>query len=58
MLPNEWKLPLNLAIGIHVMIVLAALYLPGFFKAKPKFADIYTVSLVNIAEPVAAPSFG
>jgi len=56
MLPNEWKLPLNLAIGIHVMIVLAALYLPGFFKAKPKFADIYTVSLVNIAEPVAAPS--
>ena len=55
MLPNEWKLPLNLAIGIHVMIVLAALYLPGLFKAKPKFADIYTVSLVNIAEPVAAP---
>ena len=37
------------------MIVLAALYLPGLFKAKPKFADIYTVSLVNIAEPVAAP---
>lgn len=56
MLPNEWKLPLNFAIGIHVMIVLAALYLPGFFKAKPKFADIYTVSLVNIAEPVTAPS--
>jgi len=55
MLPNEWKLPLNFAIGIHVMIVLAALYLPGFFIAKPKFADIYTVSLVNIAEPVAAP---
>ena len=55
MLPNEWKLPLNFAIGIHVMIVLAALYLPGFFKAKPKFADIYTVSLVNIAEPVVAP---
>jgi TonB family protein len=55
MLPNEWKLPLNFAVGIHVMIVLAALYLPGFFKAKPKFADIYTVSLVNIAEPVAAP---
>ncbi len=54
-LPNEWKLPLNFAVGIHVMIVLAALFLPGFFKAKPKFADIYTVSLVNIAEPVSAP---
>jgi colicin import membrane protein len=52
---NEWKLPLNFAIGIHVMILLAALYLPGIFKAKPKFAEIYTVSLINVAEPVAAP---
>jgi outer membrane biosynthesis protein TonB len=55
MQPNDWKLPLNFAIGIHVMILLGALYLPGLFKAKPKFADIYTVSLINIAEPVAAP---
>ncbi len=55
MFPNEWKLPLNIAIGIHVLVVLCALYLPGFFKAKPKFADIYTVSLINIAEPVEAP---
>lgn len=37
------------------MVFLAAVYLPGFFKAKPKFADIYTVSLINIAEPVLAP---
>jgi outer membrane biosynthesis protein TonB len=55
MQPNDWKLPLNIAIGIHVMILLGALYLPGFFKAKPKFADVYTVSLINIAEPIAAP---
>ncbi len=55
MQPNDWKLPLNFAIGIHVMLLLGALYLPGLFKAKPKFADIYTVSLINIAEPVAAP---
>ncbi len=52
---NEWKLPLNFAIGLHVMILLGALFLPGLFKAKPKFADVYTVSLINIAEPVAAP---
>ena len=53
--PNEWKLPLNLAVGIHLMVLLGALFLPGLFKAKPKFAEIYTVSLINIAEPVAAP---
>lgn len=48
---NEWKLPLNLAIGFHVLIVLSSIYLPDFFKAKPKFADIYTVSIINVAEP-------
>ncbi len=37
------------------MLLLGALYLPGLFKAKPKFADIYTVSLINIAEPVVGP---
>lgn len=52
---NEWKLPLNFAVGIHVMVLLGALYLPGFFKAKPKFADIYTVSLITVAEPVSSP---
>jgi colicin import membrane protein len=52
---NEWKLPLNLAIGFHVLIVLSSIYLPDFFKAKPKFAEIYTVSIINVAEPVIAP---
>ena len=52
---TEWKLPLNLAIGIHVLILLGAIYLPGIFKSKPKFADIYTVSIINIAEPSASP---
>ena len=44
-----------MAIGVHVLVLLGALYLPGFFKAKPKFADIYTVSIINIAEPIASP---
>ncbi|MFW2366423.1 MAG: TonB C-terminal domain-containing protein [Desulforhopalus sp.] len=54
MLSDDWKIPLNLAIGVHVLILLGGLYLPGFFKAKPKFADIYTVSIINIAEPTAS----
>lgn len=55
MMSNEWKLPLNMAIGLHVLVLLGAFYLPGIFKAKPKFADIYTVSIINIAEPAAPP---
>jgi len=54
MMSNDWKLPLNVAIGIHVFILLGSLYLPGIFKSKPKFADIYTVSIINIAEPTAS----
>ena len=52
---NEWKLPFNIAIGFHVLFFLGVLYLPGLFSAKPKFADIYTVSLISIPEPVAQP---
>lgn len=56
MFSNDWKIPLNMAIGVHVLILLGGLYLPGLFKAKPKFADIYTVSIINIAEPAITPA--
>ncbi len=50
---NEWKLPFNFAIGIHLLFIVGAIYLPGLLDRKPKFADIYTVSLINIAEPAS-----
>lgn len=53
---NEWKLPLNLAIGFHIMVALSAIYLPQLFQNKPQFTDIYTVNLVNMSEPAAAPT--
>lgn len=57
MATNDWKLPLNLAIGLHVLLLVSSVYLPGLFKAKPKFAEITTVSIINIAEPqLAAPA--
>jgi colicin import membrane protein len=55
MLSNEWKLPLNLAIGIHLLVFFGAIYLPGLLDSKPKFADIYSVSIINVADPAAAP---
>ncbi len=49
---NDWKLPLNLAIGFHILIIVGVLYLPDFFHPKPLFKDIYTVDLISIPEPV------
>ncbi len=52
---NEWKLPLNIAVGIHVLVLVCSIYLPEILKGKPKFADIYTtVNIINMAEPEAA----
>lgn len=53
---NDWKLPLNLAIGFHIMVALTAVYLPLLFESKPRFTDVYTVNLVNMIEPAAAPA--
>lgn len=47
---KEWMIPLNFAISFHVLLALATLYLPGLFDSKPKFEDIYTVNLINIAD--------
>lgn len=53
---NNWVLPLNLAIGFHLVIALSVLVLPDLFKPRAKFEDIYTVNLVNISEPVIEQS--
>jgi colicin import membrane protein len=50
---NGWKLPLNLAIGLHLVLVLAVIYMPRIFHSSPKYPQIYTVNLVNIPEPAA-----
>lgn len=50
MASHNWKLPFNIAIAIHILILLGGLYLPNLLKNKPKFADIYTVSIVNVTE--------
>ena len=47
---NEWKLPLNLAIGLHVLLVLLTIYMPGLFHTKPIIPDNYTVNIVSISD--------
>jgi len=52
---RDWKLPFYFALILHLGLVVGGIYLPNLLKAKPKFADIYTVSLINISEPAPAP---
>lgn len=54
---NEWKLPLNLAVGFHVLIALAIVYLPHLLAPTPRLEEMYTVNLINISEtlPAEAP---
>lgn len=53
---NNWVLPLNLAVGFHLIIALSVLVLPDLFKPRAKYEDIYTVDLINLSEPVIEQS--
>lgn len=48
-----WKLPFNLALILHILVVASALILPKYLNKKPILPDFQTVDLVNIAEPQA-----
>ena len=52
---DRWKLPLNLAIGFHLLIAASVVYLPDIFKTRPKFEDAYEVNLISLNEPELAP---
>lgn len=49
---NDWKMPFNIALALHVIVFLGAVYGPGLMRTKPLYPDIYTVDLINIAEPL------
>ncbi len=45
------KWPLNLAIGLHVAVFLAAVFLPGLIERKPLLLDnVITIDLVSMPE--------
>ena len=48
---NEWKLPFNCALGLHLVIILGAVFMPQVFDKEPLYKDIYTVDLINVATP-------
>jgi len=50
---DNWTIPLNLAIGFHILLAFSIVFLPGLLKPRPKFEDIYTVNLIDFSEPAA-----
>lgn len=53
-LPGEWKWPLNLAVGLHLLALLAALFLPQLLHKRPVLPEITTIDLVSMGEPSAS----
>ncbi len=51
--PNEWKLPINLAIGLHLLALFCAMVLPGLLDQQTILPEITTIDLVNMGEPAA-----
>lgn len=52
-----WKLPFNLAVLLHLLLLSSALLLPKYLQKTPIIPESYTVDLISIAEPpTAAPS--
>jgi colicin import membrane protein len=53
---NHWKLSLNLAVAVHVLVFLASVFLPGLIERRPLLDNIVTVDLVSMPEPSATPA--
>lgn len=52
-LPSEWKLSLNLAIGLHLFVILCTIFLPSLLQQRPILPEVTTIDLVSLADPMA-----
>lgn len=50
---RRWGLASSLAIGVHVVVVLMALFMPTIFVSKPIVEEVVSVSLVSMPETAA-----
>ncbi|CAG0902350.1 unnamed protein product, partial [Cyprideis torosa] len=46
-----WKTSFILSLCFHIILLFGATVLPDLIKTKPNFDDIYTVDLIDLAEP-------
>jgi len=50
----EWRKPLNISIGLHVIVLALAVLAPNLFDRQPRLPEIYTVNLYTATE-ISAP---
>ncbi|MEA2083631.1 MAG: energy transducer TonB [Thermodesulfobacteriota bacterium] len=53
---SEWKIPISLAVGVHVLVFLAALIVPLIVNRQPRMPEVYTVNLFSATEISPAPA--
>ncbi|KPK26143.1 MAG: hypothetical protein AMJ61_09920 [Desulfobacterales bacterium SG8_35_2] len=58
MLPNDWRKPFNISIGLHIVVMVLAILAPNIFEREPRLPEIYTVNLFTATEmpEAAAPA--
>ena len=49
-LDSPWKSPLNLSIGLHLLVLAAALVMPSLMEHSTRLPEFYTVNLINVTE--------
>ncbi len=47
---RQWTLPINLAIGFHLLLALSVVYLPGVLRTQHVREQAYMVNLINVAD--------
>jgi colicin import membrane protein len=45
-----WKSPVNLSIGLHILVTITTILVPMFVDRSPRLPEFYTVNLLNVAE--------
>jgi outer membrane biosynthesis protein TonB len=49
---NDWKMPFNFALALHIIVLGGSVLVPYIFNSKPLYPDIYSVDLINVVEPL------
>ena len=50
MFSNEWRKPVNISIGLHIIILALTMLAPNLFVRQPRLPEIYTVNLFTASE--------
>ncbi len=53
---RHWKWPFNLAVGLHIVVFAASIWLPDLIERRPLLDNVVTVDLVSMPDMAAPPT--